>query len=72
MTRPVLEEYTIDCTHTEKLVCPWCGHESEGSGELDYAGGELYCDECGNYYEYERVKSITYKTYRTDKKPDES
>ena len=64
MTRPVLEEHAVDCTHTSEIVCPWCGHEFSNSYEFGSDTDDLICDECDNDLEYERDITVTYTTYR--------
>jgi len=63
-----------ECTHTDKLTCPYCGHVFADSWEVDFGAGiegdsEPMCMSCGKFFIASRHALITYtsKKYKEQK-----
>lgn len=56
-----MTEGEIDCSFTEELVCPYCGHEQGDSWELK--DGECQCSRCEKHFIFES-EAIRYFTSR--------
>lgn len=48
----------IDTYLTEKLICPYCGHENYD--ELNEPDGETFCSECEKVFTFQRDYIIKY------------
>jgi len=56
----------IDCSSTDEIVCPYCGHEHRDSWEmLDGHSdcGKVDCGECEREFEVSRYVSVSYTSY---------
>lgn len=56
-------ERIFDTNDTAWMVCPYCGYEDRDSDEVSPDRGTHECPECGEEYNYERSKSVTYDTW---------
>lgn len=56
--------FHTDCLFTDELMCPYCGHTTSDSWELDDEG-EICCDECNETFKYTRNFEVTYSSYKS-------
>lgn len=52
-----------DTNYTDEICCPFCGHETSESYELNSNDGETDCSECGKVFLYQRNITVEYTTY---------
>lgn len=50
-----------EVSHTQEVVCPYCGEEQSDSWEFSDSG-ETECGYCGIEFSYERIIDITYSS----------
>ncbi len=55
----------IDHEGTDNIICPYCGHEHTDLGtERDMEEDEADCEDCGRFFDYQRLISVEYTTYK--------
>jgi hypothetical protein len=59
----------IDCSYTDKIVCPHCGYEFQMSYEIFYNPDDdffrgLECEKCKGEFDVERCIEVTYSSYK--------
>lgn len=50
----------FNTTHTDEIVCPWCGHEHQDSWEM--ADGVHWCGACSKEFRVNINVIVTYTT----------
>lgn len=60
----------IDYTHTENIVCPYCGHEDRDSNEVEFDGlegeAEVDCGECCELFLVTRNVTVSYSSNKKE------
>lgn len=57
---------------SDDIVCPYCGSIAAESWDYSDGSDNVYCEECGATYGYEREVSVTYSSYKVKEgKPKE-
>jgi hypothetical protein len=58
---------SFECSYTNEIVCPHCGHEHSDSWEIGrHEGGDSFegeCAECEKKFGCERINDVTYSTF---------
>lgn len=57
----------IDHEYTDDIVCPWCGHTWQDSGEWSWDYKDTVsddCGECGKPFEARREFAVYYTTIK--------
>ena len=56
-----------DCTNTELIVCPFCGHEHIDSWEQEESGN-FECEECENVFYVSVQIEVSYTSFFIENK----
>ena len=55
--------------HEDEIRCPYCGYIHNNSYERE-DNSEMDCKNCEKEFEYERIVTVQYSSYRKESKDD--
>jgi transposase-like protein len=54
----------IEHAYTNRVICPHCGHEHDGSWEWSEDGEPHTCHACNKQFMWERNVEVSYSTWK--------